>query len=91
MSPSEDLQRYNRLHFGMVIRVESDKQGRVLLPEKEIRRANLNKEITMVGVNDHIEIWNRAAWAAQETELLQQQPEIDERIRQRQRKRKPRA
>jgi MraZ protein len=70
MAPGEDLQKFNRVHFGLVSRVEWDKQGRVLLPEKEIRRANLTREITVVGAGDHIEVWSRAAWAAHEVELL---------------------
>jgi len=85
MAPGEDLQKFNRVHFGLVSRIEQDKQGRVLLPEKEIRRASLKKEVTVVGAGDHIEIWDRAEWAAQEMELLRQQAEIDDRIRQRQR------
>jgi MraZ protein len=82
IAPGEDLQRFNRVHFGLVSRVEWDNQGRVLLPEKEIRRAALNREVTLIGADDHIEIWSRAAWAAEEPELLRQQKDIDERMSQ---------
>ena len=85
MVPGEDLEKFNRVHFGLVSRVDWDRHGRVSLPEKEIRRAGLNREITVVGAGDHIEVWTRSDWAAQEEELLRQQTEIDERIRQRQR------
>jgi MraZ protein len=85
MAPGEDLQKFNRVHFGLVSRIEWDKQGRVLLPEKEIRRSGLSKEITVVGAGDHVEVWSRVAWTAEEPELLRQQDEIDDRIRQRRR------
>jgi len=35
-----------------------DKQGRVQVPEKLIRYANLKGEVVFVGFIDHIELWN---------------------------------
>ena len=39
-----------------------DKQGRVTLPAHLIEHAGLGREVTVVGVYDHLEIWDRAAW-----------------------------
>ena len=41
-----------------------DKQGRVLVPPDLARHAGLGKEVAVVGVHDHIEIWGRPEWAA---------------------------
>ena len=40
-----------------------DKQGRVVLPAPLQQYGNLTKEVTVIGNNDHLEIWDRAAWA----------------------------
>jgi MraZ protein len=39
-----------------------DKQGRVTMPAHLVSHANLGREVTVVGVHDHLEIWDRAAW-----------------------------
>jgi MraZ protein len=40
-----------------------DGQGRITLPVKQLRFASIERDVTILGVEDHIEIWNRAAWA----------------------------
>jgi DNA-binding transcriptional regulator/RsmH inhibitor MraZ len=42
--------------------LEWDNQGRVVLSEKVLSRARLGKEVTLVGANEHLELWNRSAW-----------------------------
>ena len=39
-----------------------DKQGRVVVPPKLAARAGLEREVVVVGVYDHLEIWDRTAW-----------------------------
>ena len=39
-----------------------DKQGRILIPGSLRAYANLEKEVTLVGVGSRVEIWNREAW-----------------------------
>ena len=39
-----------------------DSQGRLLLNEKLRKRANLQENITLIGVRDHIELWNEQSW-----------------------------
>lgn len=42
--------------------VETDKQGRVLIPANLRTVAALEKEALVVGVSDHCEIWNPERW-----------------------------
>jgi MraZ protein len=69
MTPAQDLLAFDQLHFAMASRVEPDKQGRVLLPDKTLRRAGIKKEVTLIGVRDHLELWNRADWEAERERL----------------------
>lgn len=39
-----------------------DKQRRVTLPAKHLAYAGISRDVTIIGVADHVEIWDRAAW-----------------------------
>ena len=41
---------------------ELDAQGRILLPQSLIRYGGLTKECAIIGVGNHIEIWNAEKW-----------------------------
>ncbi len=56
--------------FAMARVVKTDSQGRVVLPEKSMERAIVDKKVTVVGNGDHIEIWPTEAWEAQIGESL---------------------
>ncbi len=70
MSPGLDRLAYDRRVFGTAAYMEPDKQGRVLIPESMRRRTALDKEVTLVGVRDHLEIWNRPEWEAERERLF---------------------
>jgi transcriptional regulator MraZ len=76
ITPEQDLLAFDQLHFALASRLEPDKQGRVLLPDKILRRAGVRKEVTLIGARDHLELWNRADWEARREELEQRGPEI---------------
>jgi len=52
------------LLFAMARQLKPDKQGRVVLPDKSLQRADVDTEVTLVGHDDHIEIWPRRQWEA---------------------------
>jgi len=67
---------FERMSFALASKVELDRQGRLLLSEKLRRRAGLQNSITLIGVRDHIELWNAASWEEylnQNMEQYQQQ------------------
>lgn len=45
-------------HFGGSSPVEPDGQGRILIPPDLRERARLGREVSIVGLNDRIEIWD---------------------------------
>ncbi len=53
---------FERMSFAMASKVELDGQGRLLLNERLRNRAGLKDHITLVGVRDHIELWNAEQW-----------------------------
>lgn len=83
-SPEDDEQAFIEMNCGMAFRVELDKQGRILLPDKWLKKQDLGREVTIVGKFDHAEIWPRAHWVAREEELLSRRKEVAFRMRQRQ-------
>lgn len=82
LAPQEDLLLLDQLNFGMTDKVTWDKQGRMQLQQVVLRRANIGKEVTLVGVRNHLELWNRADWASHSEELLARRAEIAMRGRQ---------
>ncbi|NLW78309.1 MAG: division/cell wall cluster transcriptional repressor MraZ [Ruminococcaceae bacterium] len=58
---SRDVQRF--LYSGAE-EVAPDKQGRILVPGHLRQHATLDKEVVVVGVGRHAEIWDAAAWDA---------------------------
>ena len=63
-------QRKMRPLFAHAARCELDAQGRALIPENLREFAGLDKNVTVVGCNNHAELWDSAAWLdifAQET------------------------
>jgi transcriptional regulator MraZ len=60
---SSEARTLQRLFFGGAAEDTPDKQGRVLLPAHLVRYGSLTKDVTVIGSNDHLEIWDRAVWA----------------------------
>ncbi len=62
-SPTQqDVRDFSRMFYAQAQRVEMDKQGRVRIPADLAGFANLQKEIVLLGVRDHLEIWDSMHW-----------------------------
>jgi MraZ protein len=59
---------------------ELDRQGRMVLPPALIEHAGLTREITIAGVHDHLEIWDRAKWRQQLQEVEGRAEDVAERL-----------
>jgi MraZ protein len=58
-SKGRALQRFTTAN---AIFEQPDGQGRVTLSSRLLDFAGIGREATVIGVQDHIEIWDRAAW-----------------------------
>ena len=54
-----------RFLFASAADVSPDKQGRILIPPRLRKYADLDGEVVVAGLNDHIELWNPSAWKAE--------------------------
>ena len=66
---SEELRDFERRIFPSAGEIELDHQGRIVIPVKLRQYASLEGEVTIAGVRDHFEIWDRAAWQAYQERL----------------------
>ncbi len=48
--------------FAHAVEVESDKQGRIVIPSKLRQYAGLATAAMVIGLNTKIEIWDKSAW-----------------------------
>ena len=78
---SKDARIYKRYFFGSASAGTFDKQGRVLVPTPLRKSANLEKDVVLVGVQDHVEIWDKALWEEQSMVSEEELDAIAERIR----------
>ncbi len=71
----KDVRAFSRLFYAQVQRVELDRQGRVRIPPELAPIADLRKEVILIGVRDHLELWDRERW---ETYFADKQDRYDE-------------
>ena len=73
---------FERMSFALASKVELDNQGRLLLNEKLRKRAGLKDDITLIGVRDHIELWNSDSWERYLSENMAQYQKQMSQVRQ---------
>ncbi len=57
-----NVRSFLRLFYSRAERVVLDKQSRIRIPERLVAHAGLQREVVILGVHDHVEIWDKAAW-----------------------------
>ena len=57
-------QRKMRPLFAYAVRCELDAQGRILLPQNLREWAGLEKNVAVIGCNNHAELWSSEKWNA---------------------------
>jgi MraZ protein len=77
---SRDDRRMQRFFFASAAEVELDKQGRVMVPAALMQHAGIERDVTVAGVYDHLEIWDRAAWQAEMREVEGSAEDVAERL-----------
>ncbi len=71
----QDVRAFTRLFYARAQRAELDGQGRVRIPQELADLARLDKEVVLLGVQDHLELWSAERWEAY---LAEKQPHYDE-------------
>lgn len=56
---NDNMRRFRRVFIGGAFECSCDKQDRILVPPSLRQYAQLEKDIVLVGVLDHLEIWSR--------------------------------
>lgn len=78
-SNAKDVRDFCRAFFPQVRRVEIDKLGRVRLPAELAQVAVLRKDIVLLGVRDHVQIWDSQRWDAYQAQTRTHYDELAER------------
>lgn len=59
---TKDARNFMRFFMSGAQELELDKQGRINIYTPLLNYANISKECVIIGVNDHLEIWDKANW-----------------------------
>ena len=74
---NDSMRRFRRVFIGGAFECNCDKQDRILIPPSLRQYAGFKKEIVLVGVLDHFEIWSRDNWD-QENSILEEDMQKEE-------------
>ena len=72
---AQDVRAFGRLLYAQSQSVELDGQGRIRVPPELAGHAALGRECVLIGVGDHVELWDKGRWEAY---LAQLQPRYDQ-------------
>jgi MraZ protein len=63
VSPArQDVRAFLRLFYAQAQRVDLDRQGRLRIPLELVQLARLDKEVVLLGVQNHLELWAADQW-----------------------------
>jgi len=77
---SRESRMMQRYFFASAVTGELDKQGRIVLPASLLQQAGIERDVTVAGVYDHLEIWDRTRWREHRSELEGSAEHVAERI-----------
>ena len=71
---------YLRLQFASTYEMDVDKLGRVQLPSALLTKYGISKEVLVLGIGDHIEVWDKAKYEEYEDSIRDNFESIAEEI-----------
>lgn len=71
---------YIRNQIASACELDVDKVGRILLPTNLVNKYNITKEVIVIGVYDHFEIWSKDIYLAYEKDVNESFEEISEQL-----------
>lgn len=72
---------YLRVMLASVSELNLDKVGRIQLPNQILAKFKIEKEVVIIGVNDHFEIWNKSSYRQYEAGVNDRFEEIAESLK----------
>ena len=63
LSNRPQVRAYKRFFYANAEKVELDSQGRIRIPERLVEFAGITREVVILGVHDHAEVWDATAWS----------------------------
>lgn len=71
-----DSRNFIRLTLSSVIQLNVDKLGRIQFTPSTLEKYKISKEVIVVGVNDHFEVWDKKAYLDYEDKLSSKYEEL---------------
>lgn len=65
----EDAVLFEQIYFGLSHTSEPDQQGRILIPQWMLDQTKTGSDVTVVGMDDHLDVWNREDWQKRMADL----------------------
>lgn len=75
-----EYRKLSRFYQGNSFEIDLDASGRVTLPPTLLTHADVEKEVVVVGVGDHLEVWGKERWQREQEALDQEIGEVTERL-----------
>ncbi len=76
----KDARDFLRVQLSSACELEIDSHGRILIPSLLINKYNIASKVVMIGVGDHIEIWNKDLYLKYEEDVNNNFEEIAENL-----------
>lgn len=80
LAPDPAQMDFDEVTFPDVDRLEIDAAGRIRLPAEHMADAGLGNRVLLLGMRDHLEIWDPDRWAAHRGPKSAKRAEITERV-----------
>jgi len=72
---SDEGYAWRQFEFSQSALLDPDTQGRILIPDRLLKQAGIAKDVTLIGVQDHLELWRREDFDAFQNENWEKYPE----------------
>ena len=70
--------KLSRFYQGNSFEIDLDANGRVTLPPPLLAHAGIQKDVVVVGVGDHLEVWGKERWTREQEDLDAEIGEVTE-------------
>ena len=64
--PDSEVSEIKEFLFSKSVQVSPDSNGRIVLPPPILEYASINRDVVIIGVGNHIQIWSAALWQEEE-------------------------